>query len=59
MNIPAFFAAVIAAGLCSYVEARDMLSLDEIADLNETLAVQAENERLAHEAAERKAKQKR
>ena len=59
MNLDPFFAVPIGAGLCTYTEARDMLSLDEIADLNEVLLVRTENERRAHDAAERKAKQKR
>ena len=52
-------AAPIAAGLCTYVEVRNHLSLDEILDLNEILIVRAENEHRAYLAAEAKAKQKR
>ena len=50
---------MIDAGLCSYIDARDILSLDEVADLNEVLSARVENDWLAHEAAERKARQKK
>lgn len=36
-----------------------LITLEAVADLNEVRAVQAENERRAHKAAERKAKKRR
>ena len=38
------------AGLCGYVDIRENLSLDEVADLNEGLLVRAENDRRRYEA---------
>lgn len=48
-----FFAAPISAGLCSYVECRDLLSLDEVADLNEILIIKSENEHRAYDYAQK------
>ena len=50
-NIHPFLAAPIAAKLCSYIDIRDNLSLNEVADLNEILIVQGENERRAYDDA--------
>ena len=50
---------MIDAGLCSYRDCRDTLSLDEVCDLNEVLVARVENERRADEAAERKSKPRR
>ena len=52
MNIPPFFAAPLSAGLVTYREMRDDLTIDEVADLNEVLIVRGENERRASQAAE-------
>jgi len=38
------------AGLCGYVDIREHLTLDEVADLNEGLLVRAENERRRQDA---------
>ena len=56
--MPSFFSVPIDAGLCTYIDCRDHLTLDEVADLNEILAVRYENERRAYEEAERRARQK-
>ncbi|MCY3554985.1 MAG: hypothetical protein OXH56_06635, partial [Gemmatimonadetes bacterium] len=45
-----YLAAPVMAGLCGYVDIRDRLSLDEVADLNEGLLVRAENDRRRYEA---------
>ena len=50
---------MIDAGLCSYRDARERLSLDEVMDLHEVLVAKIENEHRAHQAAEKKAKEKR
>ena len=47
-------ASVISAGLASYIDCRDRLSIDEVADLNELLIVRHENERRAQADAERR-----
>ena len=54
-----FFAGVINAKLCTWVACRDLLSIDEVAKLNDILVSGNENERRAYEAAERKAKSKK
>ena len=59
MNFPVFIDAALASGKCSYVELRDKLDLNEAANMIEHAIVRAENERRAHEAAERKAKSKK
>ena len=38
------------AGLCSYVDIRENLTLDEVADINEGLLVRAENDYRRQEA---------
>ena len=59
MNIDPFFASPIDAGLCSLTDLKTLrqdgnplLSLAEVCDLNEILAVRYENERRAHKSAE-------
>ena len=42
-----------------YLDCKTQLTLDEACDLNELLAAKVENEHRAHEAAERKAKEKK
>ena len=59
LGIAPFFARVIDAGLCSYRDCRDTLSLDEVCDLNEVLVARVENERRSDEAAERRSKPRR
>ena len=59
LDLAPFFAGVINADLCTYVDCRDHLTVDEVADLNEVLVARNENERLAYESAERKAKSKK
>ena len=53
-----FFAPLITGDLCTYLDLRDRLTLDEAADLRELLIVRAENERRAHKAARDNAKKK-
>ena len=45
--------------MCSYVDLRDRISLVEAVEMIEILATQRENERLAMEAARRKAETER
>ena len=56
VGIDPIFSGIIDAGLCTYLDCRDRLSLAEVADLNEVLIARYENERRAHAAAEAKAK---
>ena len=46
----------MASGLCSYLDLRDNLTLDEAVTLLEVLMVRSENERRAHEVAVAKAR---
>ena len=50
------FAAPVSAGLCSWEFITRTATWDDVADMNEILIVQAENQRRANAAAERKAK---
>ena len=51
LSINPSFAAIIAAGMCSYIDLRDKLSLDEALTAIEILATTRENEHRAYEHA--------
>lgn len=57
--LPPFIAGPIAANLCTLVDCKTILTLDDVWGLNELLLVRSENERRAHKAAEAKAKSRR
>ena len=50
-RIDPYFYGLIAGGLCTYLDLRDRLTLDEAVDLRELLLVRAENQRRANKAA--------
>lgn len=56
--IPPFISGPIMAGLCTLEACKTTLTLNDLWALNETMLVMYENDRRAHEAAERKAKLK-
>ena len=58
LGLADLFAGVIDAELRTYDDARDTLTVDELAGLDDALAAWVENDRRAYEAAERKAKQR-
>lgn len=54
-----FFGALVDAELAEYVHFKESISLDEALDLNEQLMARVENEWRSHDAAEKKAREKR